>query len=242
MNSKLKTAFTLIELLVVVAIIAVLVAILLPAISAARDTAKTSQCLNNLRQVGLVFQYYNDAYNEAFPAASWWPQPQPQPAGADYRIWPWQLLDAGLVKRGIGGNSTYPEPIALDVGTYPLGIWRCPAGQASPKWWMNQTHYGMNGNMFHANVEELPREKWFRRRSGMREDPAYKMLLADSLHWAGNNHALYIQDIVTGGISFRHRNATNLLYLDGHAATKERGPDDLLWSRFFSDFANSEPR
>jgi prepilin-type N-terminal cleavage/methylation domain-containing protein/prepilin-type processing-associated H-X9-DG protein len=239
---KRHAGFTLIELLVVVAIIAVLVAILLPALKKARDSAKTAVCLTNLRQIATVFQYYGDAYNDAIPPANWWPQPLPPPSGADYRIWPYLLRDAGLVGNGTGGNSTYPEPIGLDAGTYPGGIWRCPAGEVSPKWWWNQTHYGMNGNMYHANVEELPSNKWFRRRSALREDPAIKMLLADSSHWYGNNQAIYIDDIGSFILSFRHRSAINMLYLDGHAKTKEKGPDDLLYSRFFQDFANSEPR
>ena len=150
-------SFTLIELLVVVAIIAVLVSILLPALSAARDTAKTVACLSNQRQAGIVFQQYFDMYYDVIPPASWWPQPPM--AGVDYRIWAWLLLDAGLVRHGVGPNDTYPEVIALNAGTYPEGVWRCPAGDASPDWWMNQTHYGMSGNLTHIDPVVLPRRK-----------------------------------------------------------------------------------
>ncbi len=94
---RVRRGFTLIELLVVIAIIAVLIALLLPAVQAAREAARRSQCVNNLKQMGLAAMNFESTNAELPPG--WGPQPQD---GGDGRA-----STQALLLQYLEGNAGY---------------------------------------------------------------------------------------------------------------------------------------
>jgi prepilin-type N-terminal cleavage/methylation domain-containing protein/prepilin-type processing-associated H-X9-DG protein len=105
-----RRGFTLIELLVVIAIIAVLIALLLPAVQSAREAARRTQCVNNLKQLGLAMHNYHDSLG-GFPLgamgvrslASGGRYPSGTPVGQARRTWAFMLLP--YLEQGAMANS-----------------------------------------------------------------------------------------------------------------------------------------
>ncbi|MBS1705083.1 MAG: type II secretion system protein [Armatimonadetes bacterium] len=127
MRKGLHTAFTLIELLVVIAIISVLAAILFPVFAQAKESAKQTTCLSNLKQIGLGMSLYVNDYDLVYPY--------------------WEAK----VPRVNGGGTDFIDPASqLHPYTKVLQIWHCPSD-----FLVRDAKYLGNfwdGNMFKAGV------------------------------------------------------------------------------------------
>lgn len=121
-------AFTLVELLVVIAIIGVLIALLLPAVQAARESSRRTKCQNHLRQVGLGIQNYVAA-NKRFPAGKKYSGPRhlPTTQSLSWSSFLLDYLEQGNTLQKIDYSVSLSDPINLPTTGQLIEVYLCPS-------------------------------------------------------------------------------------------------------------------
>ena len=138
-----RRAFTLVELLVVIAIIGVLVALLLPAVQAAREAARRSSCSNNLKQQGLALHNFHDTMNRLPPGCATDMQPFGTTAAGTGNGWgsSWMVFILPQLEQGplydkllFNGNSGYTHAANLSFfNNVIVKAYRCPSSTIEPE-------------------------------------------------------------------------------------------------------------
>lgn len=211
----MRKQFTLIELLVVIAIIAILASMLLPALNQARDKAKASYCINNLKNTSSQMHMYCDAYDDWIPPAR---------ANNDGLVWAWAPL---IVKFATGKAPQHTDTEAVNAA---LKTYRCPSippGATENSW---EQSYGENFMLFGGyRTTPFGSTRFIKRTNATRDtydnpciilkSPSRTVLFADSVRtdtaykgqgaflFGGNDH----------WVATIHSGSANAAMLDGSA-------------------------
>jgi len=188
----MKNCFTLIELLVVIAIIAILAAILLPALNRARLHAQGSACANNQKQIGMTVGMYASDHGDWLPLSDWGSNCNWLSATANYLGSPEALWNYGW-------NA--------QTGATTRKVYICPAGEKQVAWGTNYSYHKYVGNSYAISGND---KNYLPKKLGRVVRPSVALILIDGQNQTnkssgGHNFALGYS---TYFLPYRHRLAS----------------------------------
>lgn len=205
-RSTTRNAFTMIELLVVVAIIAVLAAMLLPALKRAKDQAQSTACLNNLRQFGVACLLYRDDYRDWLPPISNGTG-NIKDSEFPYRLRPYMGISIQKMELHSNDNPWVcpAETLRTDDGRWPVH----PEGYWVGWGWGVRSRYNMNTLLGH----DPGQTGIFKMRQQVKQ-PAVTVLYLDGKWSARADYSFPFWKA-------RHAGRVNMVFVDGHTESHD---------------------
>lgn len=216
MTSRFRggAAFSLIELLVAVAIIAVLIALLFPALASVRESSRRTTCASGLRQWGVAMLAYRNDHRQHLPCEGAINSPAMPDA--------WYNALPPYVNAQPYGSIYDGSPLGANEGYANDWIWHCPTRIALDRrhstTGKNAFHYGMNAvlngtNTYGPNLGEGPQPRYFID-TRLIDDPARTLFLAEAHNQPAISPALNVEPQYRQLDRERHDGSFNALFID----------------------------